>query len=93
MNESDKTFREKLLDMEKPNASYKKQYEMEVLAMVEMKLQGTILSKMDFGFRLYHSFWYDGSDCAKGISHMGPLSLCFRRCFRFGHHHSRSVDS
>ena len=40
MNESDKTFREKLLDMEKPNASYKKQYEMEVLAMVEKKLTG-----------------------------------------------------
>ncbi|MHC4618709.1 MAG: hypothetical protein ACYTEQ_13265 [Planctomycetota bacterium] len=40
MNKSDKTFRDKLLDMEKPNAGYKEKYEKEVSAMVEKKLTG-----------------------------------------------------
>ena len=40
MNESDKTFRNKLLDMEKPNANYKEKYKKEVLAMFEKKLTG-----------------------------------------------------
>lgn len=40
MDESDKTFRDKLLDMEKPNANYKEKYEKEVRAMVEKKLTG-----------------------------------------------------
>jgi hypothetical protein len=38
MNNSEKTFRDKLLDMEKPNAGYKEKYEKEVLAMLEKKL-------------------------------------------------------
>ncbi|MHC4397158.1 MAG: hypothetical protein ACYS1A_16085 [Planctomycetota bacterium] len=40
MNESNKTFRDKLLDMEKPNITYKEKYEKEILAMVEKKLTG-----------------------------------------------------
>lgn len=38
MNESNKTFRDKLLDVEKPNATYKEKYEKEVSAMFEKKL-------------------------------------------------------
>lgn len=40
MNESDKTFRDKLLDTEKPNVSYKEKYERQVQEMVEKKLTG-----------------------------------------------------
>ncbi|KPL25172.1 MAG: hypothetical protein AMJ75_01895 [Phycisphaerae bacterium SM1_79] len=40
MNKSDKTFRNKLLDVEKPNANYKQKYERQVLAMVEQKITG-----------------------------------------------------
>jgi hypothetical protein len=40
MNNSEKTFRDKLLDMEKTSANYREKYEKEVLAMVEEKLTG-----------------------------------------------------
>lgn len=40
MNKSEKTFRDELLDMEKPTANYKEKYEKEVQAMVEKKLTG-----------------------------------------------------
>ena len=40
MDESNKTFRDKLLDMEKPNPALKEKYEREVQAMVEKKLTG-----------------------------------------------------
>lgn len=40
MNESNKTFRDKLLDMEKSSDNYKKKYEKEVKEMVEKKLTG-----------------------------------------------------
>lgn len=40
MNESKKTFRDKLLDMEIPNPALKEKYEREVRAMVEKKLTG-----------------------------------------------------
>lgn len=40
MNKSEKTFRDKLLDMEKPSANYREKYEKEVQAMVEKKLAG-----------------------------------------------------
>jgi len=40
MNESNKTFRDKLLDVEKPNTAYKEKYERQVQAMVEKKLTG-----------------------------------------------------
>lgn len=40
MNESNKTFRDKLLDMEKPNTRHKEKYEKEILKMVEKKLTG-----------------------------------------------------
>jgi Na+/proline symporter len=38
MNELDRTFRNKLLDVEKTNATYKQRYEKEVRAMFEKKL-------------------------------------------------------
>ena len=38
MNESNKIFRDKLLDLEKPSAKHKEKYEKEILAMVEKKL-------------------------------------------------------
>jgi len=41
MNDSDKRFRDKLLDTEKQNPTYKEEYEKEVFAMVEEKLTGT----------------------------------------------------
>lgn len=41
MNKPDRTFRDKLLDVEKPTDSYKEKYEKEVQAMVEKKLTGT----------------------------------------------------
>ena len=40
MNELQKAFRDKLLDVEKPSANYKAKYEKEILAMVEKKLTG-----------------------------------------------------
>ena len=40
MNELSKTFRDKLLDVEKPNASYKGKYEKEIKEMFEKKLTG-----------------------------------------------------
>ncbi|MHC4155421.1 MAG: hypothetical protein ACYST6_10940 [Planctomycetota bacterium] len=40
MNKSDKTLRDKLVDMEKPNANYREEYEKEVRAMFEKKLTG-----------------------------------------------------
>ncbi|HUV40357.1 MAG TPA: hypothetical protein VMW23_01045 [Sedimentisphaerales bacterium] len=40
MNKSNKTFRDKLLDIEKPNSALKEKYEREVQAMVEKKLTG-----------------------------------------------------
>lgn len=40
MNESNKTFRDKLLDIEKPNPTLKDKYEREVQAMVEKKITG-----------------------------------------------------
>ncbi len=40
MNKSNKTFRDKLLDIEKPNSTLKDKYEREVQAMVEKKLTG-----------------------------------------------------
>lgn len=40
MNKSNKTFRDKLLDIEKPNPTLKDKYEREVQAMVEKKLTG-----------------------------------------------------
>lgn len=40
MNESAKTFRNRLLDVEKPNTAYKEKYEKEVQKMVEKKLTG-----------------------------------------------------
>lgn len=40
MNKSNKTFRDKLLDIEKPNPTLKDKYEKEVQAMVEKKLTG-----------------------------------------------------
>ncbi|GAH40619.1 unnamed protein product [marine sediment metagenome] len=40
MNKSKKTFRDKLLDMEKPNTRHKEKYEKEMLKMVEKKLTG-----------------------------------------------------
>ncbi len=38
MNEPDKTFRDELLDMEKPNAGHRREYEKEVQRMFEKKL-------------------------------------------------------
>ena len=38
MNKSENTFRDKLLDMEKPNSNYREKYEKEVKAMLEKKL-------------------------------------------------------
>ncbi len=38
MNKSNKTFRNELLDMEKPNVNYKEKYEKEIHKMVEKKL-------------------------------------------------------
>lgn len=40
MNEFDKMLRDKLLDIEQPNITYKEKYEREVQAMVEKKLTG-----------------------------------------------------
>jgi len=40
MNNSNKTFRDKLLEIEKPNPALKEKYEREVQAMVEKKLTG-----------------------------------------------------
>jgi len=40
MNKSNKTFRDKLLDIEKPNPTLKDKYEREIQAMVEKKLTG-----------------------------------------------------
>lgn len=40
MNESQKTFRDKLLDMEKANTPYKEKYEKEIKEMFEQKLTG-----------------------------------------------------
>ena len=40
MNKSEKTFRDKLLETEKPNTGYKEKYKKEVKAMVEEKLTG-----------------------------------------------------
>jgi hypothetical protein len=40
MNRPDKTFRDKLLDVEKPTGGYKQEYEKEVQAMLEEKLTG-----------------------------------------------------
>lgn len=40
MNESAKTFRNRLLDVEKPNTAYKEKYERQVQEMVEKKLTG-----------------------------------------------------
>lgn len=40
MNKSNKTFRDKLLDMEKPSTKHKEKYEKEILKMVEKKLTG-----------------------------------------------------
>jgi hypothetical protein len=40
MNELQKAFRDKLLDVEEPSADYKAKYEKEMLAMVEKKLTG-----------------------------------------------------
>ncbi|MHC4203677.1 MAG: hypothetical protein ACYSTT_03440 [Planctomycetota bacterium] len=40
MNRSNKTFRDKLLEMEKPNPTLKEKYEREVQTMVEKKLTG-----------------------------------------------------
>jgi FtsH-binding integral membrane protein len=40
MNKSEKTLRDKLVDMEKPNANYREEYEKEVRAMFEKKLTG-----------------------------------------------------
>lgn len=42
MNKSDKTFRDRLLDREKPNTAYKEKYERQVKSMVEKKLTGWI---------------------------------------------------
>ena len=44
MNKSNKTFRDKLLDIEKPNPTLKDKYEREVQAMVEEKL--TVIKKL-----------------------------------------------
>ena len=38
MNRADRTFRDKLMDIEKPNPTYKKKYQKEVQAMLEKKL-------------------------------------------------------
>ena len=38
MNKPDKTFREKLLELNKPNESYKDKYEKEIWKMLEKKL-------------------------------------------------------
>ena len=40
MNESQKTFRDELLDMEKANTHYKEKYEKEIKEMFEKKLTG-----------------------------------------------------
>ena len=40
MNKSNKTFRDKLLEIEKPNPALKEKYEREVQAMVEKKITG-----------------------------------------------------
>ncbi len=40
MNESNKTFRDELVDMEKANISYKEKYEKEIKEMFEQKLTG-----------------------------------------------------
>ena len=40
MNESQKAFRDKLLDMEKADTSYKEKYEKELKEMFEKKLTG-----------------------------------------------------
>ena len=40
MNELQKAFRDKLLDVEKPNANYKEKYEKEIKEMFEKKLTG-----------------------------------------------------
>ena len=40
MTKSNKTFRDKLLEMEKPNSALKEKYEREVQAMIEKKLTG-----------------------------------------------------
>lgn len=40
MNRRDKTFRDRLLDVEKPSSNYREKYEKELLAMVEKKLTG-----------------------------------------------------
>ncbi|MHC4624081.1 MAG: hypothetical protein ACYS4W_09300 [Planctomycetota bacterium] len=60
MNKLDKTFRDKLLETEKPNASYKEKYEKEVNAMVEKKL--TLFGKVIYGLAgliaLLVGVWY-----------------------------------
>ena len=38
MNRTNKTSREKLLALEKPNATYKEKYKKEIKKMVEMRL-------------------------------------------------------
>jgi len=40
MNESQKTFRDKLLDMEKANTPYKEKYDKEIMEMFDKKLTG-----------------------------------------------------
>lgn len=50
MSRSNKTFRDKLLDMEKPDAAKWKKYEKEVQAMVEKKL--SVFGRVFFGLLL-----------------------------------------
>ena len=40
MNKSDRTFRDELLDMEKPDANYREKYQKEIREMFEKKLTG-----------------------------------------------------
>ncbi len=50
MNKPDKTFCDKLLDMEKPNVIYKRKFEKEIQAMVEKKLG--VFNRVCFGLLL-----------------------------------------
>ena len=54
MNEKEKTFDEKLLEMEKPNPSYKEKYEMEKKKMFEKEL--TLFSRIMYALLALISF-------------------------------------
>lgn len=70
MNRANKTFRDELLDMEKPNPTYNKKYRKELQAMLEMKL---------------NYFWRAGFAILSVVGLLAAISFIEMASSRMGH--------